>query len=642
MDADDLLKQGLEDPSFLDQLKGWVGMGPKMPKPNPLRQYIDPAPRRNPRPAPPMTPSQGVRAGLDPLNSSELQAWQEQNFPKFPVKPGEYGPQLAQDIQQEFVPDPTGTEDQTQYKVARALMMMGGTSPGGSAASLAAVKGKGGMWHPAAVERLAEPLGEKMATRSREHLANIRQDQPIKYSAETLADVAKDEAAFNWADKAIKNYLNKHAGTAEDPLKDLFVPSTQRPDLGGIARWEDLTDKAIGGKPARMYEDLPKTPPEETVWGMFEPQGWQGTGGAAARDIHSYLAHTGDYMREFVPPDQLNRYDLVRAVKETALKDAQRAKEMEKANAEKAFQGVTLHKEYPDKFKWVEVGKTDPNMKLETPKGVSILPNQGGRWQVLDGVNDAVRVTDYASKAEAEAAIQEIAHRKVAQDALNHEGQTMGHCVGSYCDAVADEQTKIYSLRDPKGGSHVTVEVRPADPRLAVNGPQAFLEEQQRLGNREILMRLGRRRDENFIHLDYRVQDSPEYKQWLADRPPSIEQIKGKQNRAPVKEYLPYVQDFVRSGKWNDVGDIQNAGMFRYGKKIMTREEAAPQAIANIQRRIEELKSGKIMPEQRGERGTTSRNLQQLEYNLRTLEAGKENRELNFDSAMHFGMGLYD
>lgn len=52
--------------------------------------------------------------------------------------------------------------------------------------------------------------------------------------------------------------------------------------------------------------------------------------------------------------------------------------------------------------------------------------------------------------------------------------------------------------------------------------------------------------------------------------PVSISQIKGKQNRKPNDEYLPFVQDFVRNsplgGQWSDVGDLQNTGMFRVQK----------------------------------------------------------------------------
>jgi hypothetical protein len=41
----------------------------------------------------------------------------------------------------------------------------------------------------------------------------------------------------------------------------------------------------------------------------------------------------------------------------------------------------------------------------------------------------------------------------------------------------------------------------------------------------------------------------------------SITQIKGKQNAAPNEEYLPFVQDFVKSGEYSKVGDISNTGL---------------------------------------------------------------------------------
>jgi hypothetical protein len=44
---------------------------------------------------------------------------------------------------------------------------------------------------------------------------------------------------------------------------------------------------------------------------------------------------------------------------------------------------------------------------------------------------------------------------------------------------------------------------------------------------------------------------------------PTIIQIKGKGNKKPNDEYLPFVQDFVKSGKWSHVGDIRNTGLVR-------------------------------------------------------------------------------
>jgi hypothetical protein len=42
--------------------------------------------------------------------------------------------------------------------------------------------------------------------------------------------------------------------------------------------------------------------------------------------------------------------------------------------------------------------------------------------------------------------------------ALSYEGGVMGHCVGSYYSKVKSERAKIFSLRDKKDNSHVTIE----------------------------------------------------------------------------------------------------------------------------------------------------------------------------------------
>jgi hypothetical protein len=48
---------------------------------------------------------------------------------------------------------------------------------------------------------------------------------------------------------------------------------------------------------------------------------------------------------------------------------------------------------------------------------------------------------------------------KVGPNDLAREGELMGHCVGGYCDQVTRGNTSIYSLRDPKGQPHVTLEI---------------------------------------------------------------------------------------------------------------------------------------------------------------------------------------
>ena len=90
----------------------------------------------------------------------------------------------------------------------------------------------------------------------------------------------------------------------------------------------------------------------------------------------------------------------------------------------------------------------------------------------------------------------------ITQQAYTAEGEMMGHCVGGYCE---DKNSVIYSLKDPKGDSHATIE--------------------------------------------YQVKAK------------GITQIKGRGNEAPVKKYWPYVKDFITKFNFNVLEDGENVGM---------------------------------------------------------------------------------
>lgn len=323
-----------------------------------------------------------------------------------------------------------------------------------------AVKGKGGMWHPEAASRLAEPLYHRLAQTPAE-LAGL---PPGEGRIMTHLQKMRE-----WTQSRVRNYLNKYAGTEGDPLKDVEIPYGV-----GISRWGALWDRAALSMPARNYPGygqrpgvLEGTPAMESVWGFGNDPG---KSGISAGGITDYLSHVGDYLRQKVSPEKLQQYDLVRAVKETKKWDDELAAKMN--SVEGRLEGTEPYKKYPDKFQWVEV---------KSP------------------------------------------------EALKHEGDMMGHCVAGYCPWVETGHTKIYSLRDPKGAAHVTIEVSPA-----AEGVPAF----EKLS-------------------------------------PDIEQIKGKQNRAPAPEYLPYVQDFVKSGKWGEVRDLGNTGLTLTQRGYQTYPEIA-------------------------------------------------------------------
>jgi len=421
-----------------------------------------------------------------------------------------------------------------------------------------------GSWHPEAVARLSNPLKERLTP----HGGEVPIDEVLW----------RNDTVIKWSDKAISRYLNRYAGTEGDPLANVEVPYGE-----GKIKWEKLTDAAIVGTKAKDYlqpaggdyrskiareqRDFVKNiPPEETIWDttmLGVPEGGavgRGLGeGRAYTAITSYLSHVGDYLRQNVPAEKLGQYDLVRAVKETAAHDAKMEKLAEKAASDSTAQ-LPIYRDYSegknpgslDGMKWVEL-KLPEKLTPEQAKGVrETKPEEYRKRQLTDEESgnavDAYIAVDASGKPIKNSYTEEFAVGPTPAKAylagrLAEEGNQLGHCVGGYCDAVASGESKIYSLRDAKGKSHVTVEVEPAKA----------------------------------------VNSMPGREPAFAD---SIIQIKGKANRAPVEAYRPYVQDFVRSGKWGEVGDLENTGLIKHPDTgdYVPREERRAEVKAEIAR----------------------------------------------------------
>jgi hypothetical protein len=202
-------------------------------------------------------------------------------------------------------------------------------------------------------------------------------------------------------------------------------------------------------------------------------------------------------------PEKMANMGMEKAVRHVAAINDWRAAQEVAANAHKANNAATvLHKEYPH-------SDATPN-----PKGLRWVELKAPKTEqpdFEDALSDAYRPA-YAA----------------LRDALKYEGDTMKHCVGGYCDDVLRGQKRIFSLRDAKGEPHVTIHTEPAS-------------------------------DTYLRSLRYAGDAS-------ADLPPDrIVQIKRKTNLVDSDpyEYRPFVQDFVKSGKWSDVGDLPNTGMRR-------------------------------------------------------------------------------
>ena len=218
--------------------------------------------------------------------------------------------------------------------------------------------------------------------------------------------------------------------------------------------------------------------------------------------------------------------------------------------------------------------------KLDVPaEGYTITPveaNNGTYWKV-EGPG-----FKYPSSANTEAEAIAMTHKPALADALKYEGDTMGHCVGGYCDDVASGRSRIYSLRDAKGQPHVTIETRPERKLAEADLPddvRDMLAEEMGDASRE--------------EFEAAVAKAVAERQ-IPDR---IVQIKGKQNRAPNPEYLPFVQDFVKSGKWSDVGDLHNTGLKRLGGEYYLPSEMDDLAKARGQWKFTDSPDWETLPE---------------------------------------------
>jgi hypothetical protein len=255
--------------------------------------------------------------------------------------------------------------------------------------------------------------------------------------------------------------------------------------------------------------------------------------------------HIMDVLREDVTagrirPDQLNKVSMEQAVRRTYEYDQEMAA---KANASRAAarEGLPTYKEYPEGYKWIELNQPGSFAQESEAMGHSVRgyepPKGHPDWTEASG-----------------------------------DAGSSGYGHGGW-EAIKSGKAKVYSLVDPKGAPHATVEVRAkndpgwSDVKIMGGDPLAIMQEAKlRMGldspeaEKALIKNADgdKRREINQL-LEKHFSDV--FREQFGEPPSSITQIKGKSNRAPNEEYLPYVQDFVKSGKWSDVGDIQNTGM---------------------------------------------------------------------------------
>jgi hypothetical protein len=253
-------------------------------------------------------------------------------------------------------------------------------------------------------------------------------------------------------------------------------------------------------------------------------------------------------------PEDLKNISVEQAVRKTADYDLELAKKMQEAQAKKLDE-MTLHKEYPNGMKWVQLDQPGQFAAESQAMGHSVR-----------GYEPPEGHPDWIPESGEEGSLY------------------YGH--GGW-EGIKSGRAKIYSLVDPKGNPHTTIEVgSPMFNKVQTWGelsPEertAMLWKMPSEGDKHLLqtygdqMQIYHRPDGSIRLMPPKELLDPETvdKSILAP----ITQIKGKSNRAPNENYLPYIQDFVKSGNWSNVGDLKNTGLNKIGNQYLTTEELKP------------------------------------------------------------------
>lgn len=299
--------------------------------------------------------------------------------------------------------------------------------------------------------------------------------------------------------------------------------------------WEDLADVAIdepieaGSRFDKniLKNDpwLSKVPPETPVYGRYLSTNDLGFDHLIDELRNAVDPESGLPKNLLIDPKDLNKMTMAQVVDKVSDINAWRATQKAEADQLLANNAATVvHKEYPTipgtdapnelGLRWVQF---KPENTRSLPKGWT-GKQEGENYVIRSSKGQIEIINDTEESAIADLYENFPKYRpknKALKEALKYEGDTMQHCVGGYCEDVASGISKIFSLRDSKGMPHTTVEVVPSRSNTI---------RQMNEGN-----------PTNF----------------------DIEQIKGRKNEAPEEEYFPFVLDFLNSGEWGKVKDIE-------------------------------------------------------------------------------------
>ena len=447
-------------------------------------------------------------------------------------------------------------------------------------------------------------VDEANPNRSPENAARRIADNSLRLARDASGPLSELQ---NWFLRAAPRYIKNEMGTPDDPMRALAERGALHIEMSPD-EWSEAASDAISREPIGMslgldqlynpagsdpragYDYgatlalnmpwLKKAPVTDELYGISNTYALQDKMG---------MGHMLDEMRNAmdprsglpndlaVRPESLGRMGLAQAAERVGLINQFRAKEMERAALSNLDSpAVQTFKEYaennPMGLRWAELKAPDPEGGL--PEGWQMSPDRDGFLSP-----EGEFFYTYPGQGQYDDALQQ---------ALKYEGDTMGHCVGSYCDDVASGQSRIFSLRDAKGEPHVTVETEPGRQRTSLSEiPRDALDQitaAAKADTDQVTGPMGIGMDDPRWTRTYQTNLSLKQREWLAANPTpdNIVQIKGKQNAAPKNDYLPFVQDFVKSQQWGNIGDMQNTGLVRLPDGRVITPQQAEEVISAI------------------------------------------------------------
>jgi hypothetical protein len=422
----------------------------------------------------------------------------------------------------------------------------------------------GGNWLAGSVEGAMKPLkGKELSPEdlalARSRVAEYKSKDPdwSVGQARALDQIERDAKLNQFIDKQLTRYVKNQMATKEDPIRALaekgtlhvnpeqlnFNPESYGKYLGAgqkvVAQsptaksWEGVSDLSISptiakqllnndgsrmGRGESILENNPwlnKVPEETNVYSMTDQQGVPSDLGFdhLIDELRNATNPASGLPRELlIKPESLSKLSVPQAVERVAKINEWRAAQMEAAR-KAAREGIPVHKEYKEGYQWTSA------------------PDTAADEKALQYIKDV-------------------------------------GCEGGWCtqgESAAKEygggNNRLYVLHDPQGKAVTQISVKQKDLARAfgeIPDEERYAIAQKVKDEYFGGAMPGRSNEDKYFELL-----DQEYIKRYGEPAPSIAQIKGKRNDRPNAEYLPFVQDFVKSGKWSDVGDFHNTGLMR-------------------------------------------------------------------------------